>query len=231
MLIVGTSESRSRGRFWLFSFWLSIYYYFSVINVQGKENKSLAQSSTSLKSSLPLPPLRHQRPSLTLCIPSTLSWYGLPWWLSEEFAYGGGDLGSIYGSGRSLGEGNGYHSSILAWRQRSLAGYSPWGHKESDTTEQLTHHDMEEGPSSPLQELYQGWAPLWILTHANQFSTCNNWSWWVPLSPILQGKKLKPQDHNNLSIVTPIICDQVGSTPIQYGSWTHTLLPRHSALS
>ena len=30
------------------------------------------------------------------------------------------------------------HSKILAWRihgQRSLAGYSPWGHKESDTTE------------------------------------------------------------------------------------------------
>ena len=24
--------------------------------------------------------------------------------------------------------------------QRSLAGYSPWGHTESDTTEQLTHH-------------------------------------------------------------------------------------------
>ena len=23
-------------------------------------------------------------------------------------------------------------------RQRSLAGYSPWGHKESDTTERLT---------------------------------------------------------------------------------------------
>ena len=23
--------------------------------------------------------------------------------------------------------------------QRSLAGYSPWGHRESDTTEQLTH--------------------------------------------------------------------------------------------
>ena len=31
-------------------------------------------------------------------------------------------------------------SSFLVWRinphgQRSLAGYSPWGHKESDTTE------------------------------------------------------------------------------------------------
>ena len=23
--------------------------------------------------------------------------------------------------------------------QRSVAGYSPWGHKESDTTERLTH--------------------------------------------------------------------------------------------
>ena len=33
------------------------------------------------------------------------------------------------------------HSSILAWeihRQRSLMGCSPWDHKESDTTEQLT---------------------------------------------------------------------------------------------
>ena len=30
------------------------------------------------------------------------------------------------------------HSNILAWRiqgQRSLAGYSPWGHKGSDMTE------------------------------------------------------------------------------------------------
>ena len=32
------------------------------------------------------------------------------------------------------------HSNILAWRipgQRSLVGHSPWGHKESDTTERL----------------------------------------------------------------------------------------------
>ena len=35
------------------------------------------------------------------------------------------------------------HYSILAWKrhgQRSLAGYSPWGCKESDTTEQLSMH-------------------------------------------------------------------------------------------
>ena len=33
------------------------------------------------------------------------------------------------------------HSSILAWRipwTEDLVGYSPWGHKELDTTEQLT---------------------------------------------------------------------------------------------
>ena len=33
------------------------------------------------------------------------------------------------------------HSSILAWRyhgQRSLVGYSSWGHKESDMTERLS---------------------------------------------------------------------------------------------
>ena len=32
------------------------------------------------------------------------------------------------------------HSSILAWKipgQRNLVGYSPWGHKELDTTKQL----------------------------------------------------------------------------------------------
>ena len=35
------------------------------------------------------------------------------------------------------------HSSILAWKthgQRSLAGYSPWGVKESDTTKQLSNN-------------------------------------------------------------------------------------------
>ena len=33
------------------------------------------------------------------------------------------------------------HSSIIAWRiprTEALGGYSPWGHKESDMTEQLS---------------------------------------------------------------------------------------------
>ena len=44
---------------------------------------------------------------------------------------------------RSLGQedtlkkGMATHSSILACGKRSLVGYSPWGHKESDMTERL----------------------------------------------------------------------------------------------
>ena len=41
----------------------------------------------------------------------------------------------------SLEKGMATHCSILAWKthgQRSLAGNSPWGHKELDITEHLT---------------------------------------------------------------------------------------------
>ena len=51
------------------------------------------------------------------------------------------DLCLISGLGNPLEKGMAIHSSILAREfhgQRSLVGYSPWSHKESDTTEQLT---------------------------------------------------------------------------------------------
>ena len=64
---------------------------------------------------------------------------GFPWWLSsQESACRVGDPGSIPGSEDPLEKGMATHSSILAGEfhgQRSLAGYSPWGRKESDTTE------------------------------------------------------------------------------------------------
>ena len=55
-------------------------------------------------------------------------------------AWNAGDTGSIPGSGRSPGEGNGNPLQFLPGKshgQRSLAGYSPWGGKESEMTEQL----------------------------------------------------------------------------------------------
>ena len=50
-------------------------------------------------------------------------------------AYNAGDPGSIPGSGISPGEGNGNPLQSHGWR--SLVGYCPWGHKESDMTERL----------------------------------------------------------------------------------------------
>ena len=72
---------------------------------------------------------------------------GFPPWLSgKESTCKAGDAGSISGSGRSPGEGHGnpvflpgeYHG------QRSWAGYSSWGPKESDMTE-VTEHPEGRG--------------------------------------------------------------------------------------
>ena len=61
---------------------------------------------------------------------------------SKEFACNAEHLGLIPGLGRTPG---GWHGNPLQYsclenphRQRSLAGYSPWGLKESDMTERLS---------------------------------------------------------------------------------------------
>ena len=56
----------------------------------------------------------------------------------KESACYAGDPSLIPGSGRSPGEGNGHPLPGESHGQRSLADYSPWGHRESDTTERLT---------------------------------------------------------------------------------------------
>ena len=60
-------------------------------------------------------------------------------------AEGTEDSGSIPGSGRAPGGGNGNPPYFLPEKsngQRSLVDYSPWGRKESDTTELLSMHAM-----------------------------------------------------------------------------------------
>ena len=62
---------------------------------------------------------------------------------------------------RTLEEGMATHSSILAWRismdsrlqERSLAGCSPWGHKESDMTKHMRHHMAVQELSQSLKEV------------------------------------------------------------------------------
>ena len=57
----------------------------------------------------------------------------------KESTCNAGDLGSIPGLGRSPGGGHGnplqYCCLENPHRQWSLAGYNPWGRKESDRTE------------------------------------------------------------------------------------------------
>ena len=71
---------------------------------------------------------------------------GLPWWFRcEQSAFNAGDLGLIPGLdlipglGRSMEKGMAYSTPVF-WPgefrgQKSLAGYNPWGCKESDITE------------------------------------------------------------------------------------------------
>ena len=49
--------------------------------------------------------------------------------------------------------------------QRILAGYSPWGHKESDTTERLTHththtHNLNPNISTIMSNVERLYTPL-----------------------------------------------------------------------
>ena len=73
----------------------------------------------------------------------------------KESACNAGDPGLILGSGRSPGEGHDNPLHILAGEfhgKRSPVGYSPWGHKELDMTEQLsTAHIVTYGTAAILQ--------------------------------------------------------------------------------
>ena len=62
--------------------------------------------------------------------------------VGKDSACNAGDLGLIPELGDPLKEGRQPTPVFFPGEshgQRILAGYSPWGHKESDRTEQLTH--------------------------------------------------------------------------------------------
>ena len=73
---------------------------------------------------------------------------------SKASACNAGDPGSIPGWGRPPGEGNHnplQHSCLgKSHGRRSLIGYSPWGHKELDTTEWLHFHFQQFNSRCPL---------------------------------------------------------------------------------
>ena len=74
-----------------------------------------------------------------------------------------GDLGSVPGLGRSLGGGHGNPLQYFCLEnlrgQRSLAGYSPWACKESDTTEGLSKHSSTDRLEKKDNEILQSFHP------------------------------------------------------------------------
>ena len=72
-------------------------------------------------------------------------------------AYNAGDPGSIPGLGRSAGEGNGDPLQYYCLESPMDRGYSPWGRKESDTTEGLhllTYHSVTVQSPLPIPQSY-----------------------------------------------------------------------------
>ena len=102
--------------------------------------------------------------------------------MSKESTCNAGATGSIPRLGRSSGEGHGnllQYSCGKSHGQRSLAGYSPYGHKELDMTEQLSLHfichwaslvaqtgkNLPAMPETWVQSL--GWKELDTTEHAH----------------------------------------------------------------
>ena len=87
------------------------------------------------------PKLPHHTSQAPSYLASSPEYLGFPGGLDgKASAYNAGDPDSIPGSGRSPGEGSGNPLQYFPGKshgRRSRVGYSPWGRKESDTTERL----------------------------------------------------------------------------------------------
>ena len=88
----------------------------------------------------------------------------LSWWLRlQKVSLPTWETGLIFGSERSPEEGSGnplqYSSLENPHGQRILAGYSPWGHKESDMTEWLKLYALlsPPGDNTPLPSAWSPW--------------------------------------------------------------------------
>ena len=105
----------------------------------------------------------------------------------KESACSAGDLGLILGLGRSPGEGELLPTAEFLpgefHGQRSLLGYGPWGHKESDTTEWLT---CSERPQVVLEHPYVAWpikfSDLSTLVPHEAATPGGHWTHWDPQS-------------------------------------------------
>ena len=135
----------------------------------------------------------------------------LPRWLGgKESACKTGDVGSIPESGRYPGEGKGNPLPFLpgkSHRQRSLAGYSPCGQKESDMTEQLNNKNKWNKPLTKGQIL-----------HSSTYELVGVLVGVVGFFPGTSGEHIPTGEHprtfeKSMSLAPPRICPKVGPPP------------------
>ena len=119
---------------------------------------------------------------------------GLPGWLRRwRICCSVGDLGSIPGLGRSPGGGHGnpFHYSCLEnpHGQRSLAGPSPWDHRESDMTEWLSTAQQWFFESLVIAySLHNSWEPIGFINFSLLRPLClSRCPYWIELKPYFIG--------------------------------------------
>ena len=124
----------------MLSLFSHVWIFVTLWTVNRQAPLSIGFSRQESWSEFPCPPLG-DLPDPSLMSPTLAGWDFPGGSDGEECSCNVGDLDSIPGLERSPGGGHGHplQYSCLEnphW-QRSLAGYSPWDHKELDTTEQL----------------------------------------------------------------------------------------------
>ena len=143
-------------------------------SLAGKESACNAGDPSSWFLGWEVPP---EKGEATLSSILGLTWYS---WASDskEPICNQRDLGSIPGLGRSPGWGHGnplqYSCLENPHGQRRLVGYSPWGHKESDMTEQLStaQHSCGKWFRSKIAEMY--FSSVWFENHEEN-SLCSSY--------------------------------------------------------
>ena len=86
-----------------------------------------------------------------------------------------GDAGSIPRLGRSPEEGHGNPQQFMpgkSYGQRSLVGYSPWGHKESDTSEVTLHAHVHTPQGGVWGLWFASFLPLEVQRSHMTFIDC-----------------------------------------------------------
>ena len=105
---------------------------------------------------------------------------------SKESTCNVGDLGSIPGLGRSPEERKSY--PLVFWPREFHGLYSPWGHKESDTTEQLSLSLSSYNWASLMAQMVKN---LPVVQETQIQSWVGKISWrreWLPTLVLLPGE-------------------------------------------